>query len=150
VCVLKFYHSRICLKQAEITAARKEIDDLKRRLHYWTQTRCRRLAKNTVGIVCANGDRRYLDIGLGGRRHRPTVGLGGRQHRPTVGLGGRRHRSYSRWHRSSRRHSYRTMAVTSHRHSKAVATCNFSYFKKNEFLKKNQKNIYNFLFSLIF
>jgi hypothetical protein len=29
------------------------------------------IAKNTVGIVCTDGNRRHITVGIGGRRHRP-------------------------------------------------------------------------------
>jgi hypothetical protein len=74
-------------------------------------------AKNAVGTLCAGGHRRHIAVGIGGRRHRP----------------------YGRRHRFSRRHSYRPMAMMSHRHNNAVGTGNFSYFfEKNEFLKKKK------------
>jgi hypothetical protein len=108
------------------------------KMHYGTQTRCRRpvavgTAKNAVGTVCADGHRRHIAVGLGGRRHRP----------------------YCRRHRFSRRPIAMPTAIMSRRHNNAVGTGNFSYFfKKMNFWKNQKKNYFYFilifLFSLIF
>jgi hypothetical protein len=64
-------------------------------------------AKNAVGIGYADGHRRHIAVGIGGRRHR-----------------------------LSRLHSYRPTTMISHRHSNAAGTGNFSYSLKNEFSEK--------------
>jgi hypothetical protein len=76
-------------------------------------------AENAVGTVCADGHRRHIVVGIGGRRHRP----------------------YGRRHRFSRRHSYRPTAMMSRRHNNAVGTGNFSYFFKKRIFEKNQKKL---------